>query len=145
MTQALSVGGSMAKGWPKAKAPIKPKFSPGDIVKKSTAGTIRLTDRDGVATGSAGATGTGLLCYVIRASNDEYLVQVIPSFDLQSITGRMYKGAFGFIQARHLTQTPRERSMTEAKVYDGEKFHEDRMKNAKSKATASKGRSHMDR
>jgi hypothetical protein len=132
----------MARRWPKAKAPLKPKYKPGDIVKKSASGGIRLASKDGAALGeSGGGIGTDLICYVIRPHNAEYFVQVIPHFDLQSNTGRMYKGSYGYVEARHVTQGGREKAMTAAKVYDGEKFYEDRLKEARSLASKSKSKS----
>lgn len=133
------------KRWPKAAAPLKPKYKEGDIVKKSSSGLIRFADKEGNPIGGSGGLGSDMIVYVIRAENHEYLVQVIPHLDLQSGTARMHKGAFGFIEAKHLSQGKREKAMTEAKVYDGKTFYEDRMHNARAAAGKREGRSYVDR
>jgi hypothetical protein len=135
----------MARRWPRAKAPLKPKYGLGDIVKKSSMGIMRFSSSSGEPTGDVGTTGTPLICYVVRSVNDEYLVQVIPHMDIQDGVGRMHKGKFGFVEARYLSQGSREKAMTAAKVYDGEKFHESRMKDARNAAAQKKGRSYVDR
>lgn len=135
----------MARKWPKASAPLKPKFGHGDIVKKSSSGLLRFSDSDGNPTGTSGGLGSDMIVYVIRPENHEYLVQVIPHVDLQQGTARMHNGAFGFVEAKHLSQGKREKAMTEAKVYDGKLFYEERMHDARAAAGKREGRSYVDR
>lgn len=119
----------MARRWPKAQAPLKPKYKKGDIVRKSSTALMREANRDGEELEDIFGTGSDLFLYILRPHNHEYLAQVIPDSELQGV-GRIHKGRFGFVEAAKLRQTKKEKSMTDAEVYDGKDFHRDRMSKA---------------